>query len=192
MGQNGAESISQDPDKGGSFGSRAASRGGSLAVYPFRLERDCRIVATKFIPPTQPRIQTRPSWKGISGPATPPFFHWNRLYDITPPREAWDIRFMRTLFPTFVLRLRTPPLLSLFLSFSLSLLRQRIELSDFFWKILRRYSFLFFLYRMSDPIVLYDYLKRYTRYPGRQRCFSYSTRFIYFLSDMYVRVALYM
>lgn len=44
---------------------------------------------------------------------------------------------------------------------------------------------------MSDPIVLYDYLKRYTRHPGRQRCFLYSTRFIYFVSDMYVRVVLY-
>lgn len=43
---------------------------------------------------------------------------------------------------------------------------------------------------MSDPIVLYDYLKRYTRHPGRQRCFSYSTRFIYFVS-VYVRVVLY-
>lgn len=64
-----------------------------------RLERDRRrIVAAKFIPLTHSHGQTRARMEGLYRPAALSLFgRRNRLYDITLPVEAWDIRFIRPL-----------------------------------------------------------------------------------------------
>lgn len=64
-----------------------------------RLERDRRrIVAAKFIPLTHSHGQTRARMEGLyRSTALSLFGRRNRLYDITLPVEARDIRFVRPL-----------------------------------------------------------------------------------------------
>lgn len=114
MGPNPSDQLRSPIKQGGSsFGSHRPRRRPSCRRILSRadirrLERDRRrIVAAKFIPLTHSHGQTRARMEGLyRSTALSLFGRRNRLYDITLPVEARDIRFIRPLHlrPCILLR----------------------------------------------------------------------------------------